>query len=126
MIILDTRRMKAYEALKELGSYSGKEEDYIESLWMELISDDELMSEFMYYLDKHSIYGEISCEGYTLTDLYFYNLRQYEIHQDIGKNYADCDKEALVLDTFTDMALMKKEPRKYVKKLEFDPGMDMM
>ena len=125
MIIFDARRMMAYERLKELGALSGKDEDYLEELWTEFIDDAELLGAFAYYLDNHSLYDGIECAGYGLTDLYFYNMRSYEMGQDVGKNYADCDKEALVLDSFLFMAKMKKEPEKYVRLLNSVPGMDV-
>ncbi|MBP5608102.1 MAG: hypothetical protein J6X66_07530 [Lachnospiraceae bacterium] len=124
MIILDARRIKAYEYLKILGEAAGKEEEFLEELWGELYTDDELMGEFMYYLDHHSLFGAIECSGYSLTDLYFYLMRLYELGQDIGKNYADCNKETLVLDCFHMMSQMKKDPAPYIRKLERGLGMD--
>ncbi|MCR5119413.1 MAG: hypothetical protein K6B44_07315 [Lachnospiraceae bacterium] len=126
MILFDARRVKAYEYLKQLCEACGKSEEFTEGLWMEMIADEGLMGEFMYYLDNHSLFGQLECKGYTLNDLYFYNMRQFEMTQDIGKNYSDCDKEALVLDTFMDMAGMLKDPDRYIKKLSEGLGMDLM
>ena len=125
MIILDARRIKAYECLKQLAEAAGKDEDYTEELWGELLFNEELMGAFMFYLDHHSLFDGISCRGYGLTDLYFYNMRRFEMRQDIGKNYSDCDKEALSLDTFLMMGRMMREPDKYLPKLEGGPGMDI-
>ena len=116
MIIYDARRIKAYEYLGTLCEYCGKDDEFKEGLWEELILDVELMGEFMYYLDNHSILDSMRFKGYSLTDLYFFNMRRAEVRQDIGKNYADCDKEAMVLDTFRLMAAFKKDPEKYLKK----------
>ena len=126
MIIFDARRVKAYEALQEVGKQSGKEVGFLDGLWTELCADEELFTEFVYYLENHSIKDEIKCEGYGLTDLYFYLMRRYEVGQDIGKNYADCDKEALVLDTFDMMAQMKKDPDPVIKRLNEGLGMDKL
>lgn len=126
MILFDARRIKAYERLQQLCEACGKNEGFTENLWLEMVADEGLMGEFMYYLDNHSIYGQLECEGYTLNDLYFYNMRQFEMMQDVGKNYSDCDKEELVLDTFMDMAGMLKDPGKYIKKLSEGLGMDLV
>ena len=126
MILIDARRIKAYERLMQLCEACGKTEEFAEELWMEMVADEGLMGEFMYYLDHHSIFGQLECRGYTLTDLYFYNMRQFEMMQDVGKNYSDCDKEELVLDTFMDMAGMMKDPEKYIKKLSEGLGMDLV
>ena len=126
MIILDARRIKAYEALTQLAEAADKDEAFKDTLWGELLKNVELMGAFMYYLDHHILYDGIQCRGYGLTDLYFYNMRRVEMKQDIGKNYADCDKEGLALDTFLLMAEMMKDPEPYVRKLESGPGMDRM
>lgn len=126
MIILDSRRIKAYEYLGELGKIAAMDEEFLEELWGEFIQNDELMGAFMYYLDNHSFFDGMKCKGYGLTDLYFYNMRKYEVRQDIGKNYADCDKEALALRTFMLMAKMIKDPEEYLPRLEGGLGMDVM
>ena len=126
MILLDTRRIKAYEFLHQIGEAVGEDEDYLEELWGEFLQSEELMGAFIYYLDHHTLYDGIRCEGYGLTDLYFYNMRRAEIRQDIGKNYGDSDKDALALETFRMMAEMMKAPEAYIKKLEGGLGMDTM
>lgn len=123
-IIYDARRIKAYEKIQELGVYASKDEMFIEQLWKELVSDGDLMKEFTYYLDHHALLDEMKCEGYALTDLYVWLLQRYNLMQDYGKNNADCNKEALVLDTFGMMAAMKKNPQEYVKRLNSGLGMD--
>ena len=126
MIIFDARRMMAYEKLKQLGTLAGKTDDYLEELWGEFITDAELLGAFAYYVDNHSLYDGIECRGYGLTDLYFYNMRRTEMRQDIGKNYADSNKEAMALDTFFLMAQMMKDPQKYIRHLEGGPGADRL
>ena len=126
MIIFDARRVKAYEALHKIGSAAGFKKEYLEELWSELSLDQELFNEFVYYLEHHSFFDGIRCSAYSLTDLYFYLFRRYEVSHDIGKNFADCDKEALVLESFMMMANMKKDPDPYIRRLEKDPGMDLL
>ena len=85
------------------------------------------MADFMYYLDHHSFCNRTVCHGYSLTDLYFYKIRRYDVKRDAGKNNADCNKEALVLETFMMMADMKRDPDKYINKLKdaMGQGMDL-
>ncbi|MBR3104534.1 MAG: hypothetical protein IKH46_12025, partial [Lachnospiraceae bacterium] len=63
MIILDARRIKAYECLAELGKIAAKEEEFLEELWGEFLMNDELMGAFMYYLDHHTFNDSVQCEG---------------------------------------------------------------
>ena len=123
-IIIDGRLIKAYDRLRELAGYAEKSEEYTEKLWSKLLNDPGLMDEFIYYLDNHTFLDKYKCSGYGLTDLYFFNMRNVEIKQDVGKNYSDTNKEGLALDTFLMMADMVREPDKYIKRLEAGPGMD--
>ena len=123
-IIYDARRIKAYEGMQELARYAGKSEEFVAKLWESLILDKDMMKEWMYYLDHHILLDEVVCEGYSLTDLYVWQMKHYNLVQDIGKNTPDCNKEAMVLDAFAAMFCMKKDPALYRKRLENDAGMD--
>ncbi|SCW28376.1 hypothetical protein SAMN05660484_00242 [Eubacterium ruminantium] len=123
-IIIDNRLLKAYDRLSDISKYTGKSKEYTEKLWEILISDHELMEEFVFYLDNHTFMDKYKVKGYGMIDLYFLNIRYVEMQQDVGKNYSDTDKDALALDTFMMMADMKKNPEIYIKKLEEGPGMD--
>lgn len=123
-IILDSRLIMALEALQEIGEYAGREKEWLDILWQELIEEPGLMKEFMYYVDHHSFADEFACEGYHLTDLYVFQMSRYNLIRDSGKNTEGCNKEFLALGAFHDMACMIKSPEKYVKKLSDGPGMD--
>lgn len=123
-IIYDARRIKAYEAYYELAEYAGKSKEFADELWKYLLEDAALMEEFAYYLDNQTFKDGVKCHNYGLTDLYFYNIRKCEMAQDIGKNYADTNKEGVVLDTFMDMAHMLKAPDTYLADLNSGLGMD--
>ena len=126
MIILDARSVKAYDALRQIGARAGKDTDHLETLWMQLCADAELFAEFIYYLENRCFGDTASCSGYRLTDLYFYLMRRYEVSHDTGKTLDDCDKEALVLDTFSMMLEMKKDPAPFLNKLSKGSGMDLL
>lgn len=123
-IIIDGRLVKAYDRLEALSEFAGKDKDYPGVLWDKLLAEPLLMEEFMYYLDNHTFSDRLKCRGYGLTDLYFFNMRNVEIKQDVGKNYGDTNKEGLALDTFLMMSEMMKDPDRFVKLLESGPGMD--
>ena len=123
-IIIDGRLVKAYDRLEALSEFAGKDKDYPSVLWDKLLAEPLLMEEFMYYLDNHTFSDRLKCRGYGLTDLYFFNMRNVEIKQDVGKNYGDTNKEGLALDTFFMMSEMMKNPDRFVKFLESGPGMD--
>ena len=126
-LVIDGRRIMAMERLEELCRVTSKSDEYRQALWVELLTDEDLMIDFMYYLDHGCFGNKTVCRGYSLTDLYFYKIRRYDVKRDAGKNMADCDKQSLVLDTFVMMADMKKDPEKYLNKLSdaMGQGMDL-
>lgn len=127
-IIYDARRIKAYEGMQELGKISGKSQTYIDELWKNIVTNGDLMKEYIYYLEHHTFLDELHVEGYGLTDIYMWLIHRYNIMQDYGKNGEDCNKEAVVLDAFCYMIKLREDPLKYVKLLEngFGQGMDQI
>lgn len=123
-ILYDARKILAYERLRQLGEYAGKEAAFTESLWAELILDGELMAELMYYLDHHTLLDQVKCRGYALTDLYVWQMDRYNLIREIGKNPSGCNKETMVLNAFRTMIDMKKDPDTYVERLTRGTGMD--
>ena len=125
-IILDGRQILALEAFQSIGEYAGRPQEWLNTLWQELVEEPILMKEFMYYVDHHTFSDENLCRGYGLTDLYVFQMSRYNLIRDIGKNTESCNKESMVLGAFHDMALMMKNPDLYVKKLSEGPGMDRL
>ena len=116
----------AYEGMVQLGKYAGKRDEFIESLWADLILDEEITKEFMYYLDHHTLLDQAKCRGYGLTDLYVWQMDRYNLIREIGKNTEVCNKEAMVLNAFRTMMDMKKDPDTYLERLTRGTGMDQM
>ncbi|MDE6015106.1 MAG: hypothetical protein K2H41_05370 [Acetatifactor sp.] len=125
-IVYDARRIRAYEGLLALGEYAGKTADWLDSLWKEIVVDSALLREFMYYLDHHCFLDELQCEGYTLTDLYVWQMDRYNLVREIGKNTECCNKEAMALNAFYTMYLMQRDPAGYVRRLTSGEGMDQL
>ncbi|MCQ2521174.1 MAG: hypothetical protein MJ105_02250 [Lachnospiraceae bacterium] len=117
-IVLDGRKIKALEVLKAWGVYAGKTEAYVNALWDELVFDEALFAEFLYYIDHHELLDQYKCHGFSLTDLYVVRLKDFNIRSDYGKNTSDCNKEAMVLETFVEMLRLKRDPDHFIKVLE--------
>ncbi len=125
-IIYDARRIKTYEGLMALGEYAGKDVQWLEALWQELLQDAGLMKELMHYLDHHTFLDEVSCRGYFLTDLYVWQMDRYNLVRDSGKNTSACNKETMVLNTFHTMIEMQKDPDTYLRRITAGIGMDQL
>lgn len=125
-ILYDARRIMAYEALLSLGEYADKDTEWLNSLWEGIVTNQELLKEFMYYIDHHGFLDELKCEGYSLTDLYVWQMDRYNLIRDIGKNTECCNKETMVLNAFFTMCQMQKDPANYVRRITAGEGMDQL
>jgi hypothetical protein len=123
-ILYDARRIKAYEGLIGLGEISGQSRQWCDALWEEIVFESDLLDELVFYLEKHYLKDNVKCEGYSLTDLYMWQMNKYNIIGESGKNTDACNKDRLVLKAFRDMVDMRKDPAPFIKKMTNGKGMD--
>lgn len=123
-IIYDARKIKIYEAVQALCALAGETEEWANGLWSELLTDAELMEEMVYYLEHHSFEGKMRIEGYTLIDLFVWQMDLYNLIADSGKNTESCNKETMVLRAFRAMSGLKNDPARYKKRMSDGFGMD--
>lgn len=114
-ILFDQSRLKAYDGLMRLCEYAGESEAWQQSLWSELLMNQELYDAFVYYLENHGLPDEPKCGAYALTDCYVWQLEQDNLRMDTGKNTESCNKEDMVLRAFMMMADMQRHPEDYAK-----------
>lgn len=127
VILYNAGKIKSFENLKALAKNVGESEEFAVSLWQDMLLDLELLDEFNYFVTNHTIRGTISYGELNLLDMYFDCMRKYNTKNDLGKNYASCDKDLLVLHTFKAFADLKKNPN-YMSFYYDDEsrGMDIM
>ena len=123
-ILYDARLVKAFEGLRALGRTVGMTGEWCEKLWEEIVFSQDLLEELIFYLEHHYLTDKASCEGYSLTDLYVWQMDRYNLIGDWGKNTSACNKDRMVLNAFMDMAQMRKNPAEYIKRLTSGRGMD--
>lgn len=122
-IIINTTEINAFETLQALCSSINKPTEYISSLWDSLVENPGLMKEFIYYLEHGTILDEFKVNNISLSDLYVIEMKRYNLFiSDLGKNTNGCDKSGLVLDTFSSMARLIKDPSSITDN---DLGMDI-
>lgn len=125
-IIYGTEKIRAYDGLVRLCEYAGCTEAWCDGLWSVMLSDKELYDEFVYYLEHHMPLDAMKVCGYSLTDLYVWQMEKYNLQRDSGKNTAQCNKEAMILQAFRSMADMKQNPEFFLRRLNDGAGMDKL
>ena len=125
-IILETTKFRVYEYYRQLCDYAAWDKTYRDLLWNKLLDYEELYEEFVYYLEHHQILGSLTFRGYSLIDLYVWQMDRYNLIHDIGKNTGNCNKEDLVLKAFYAMTLFFDDPDSFEKRLKVGRGMDYL
>lgn len=123
-MIIDTGKIKVYENLRALGSFAGMTETFTDMLWMDLLSDQALYEEMCYYMEHRTFLDRVCYAGYTLCDLFIWQMGRDNLMHDTGKNTAECNKESMVLKAFADMIDLRKHPDEWSRRLSSDQGMD--
>lgn len=125
-IIYGTEKIRAYDGLVRLCEYAGCTGAWCDELWSEMLSDKELYDELVYYLEHHTPLDAMKVNGYSMTDLYVWQMEKYNLQRDSGKNTEQCNKEGLVLRALQALADMKKNPDIFMKRLNDGAGMDKL
>jgi len=123
-IVINTTQFKIREYLDQLCEYAGYDIKRADSLWLELLKDVDLYDEFIYYLEHHTFKDAIKVKGYSLSDIYVWQMDKYNLLSEIGKNPTSCNKETMVLNAFETMSKMKNNPEEYIKRIESGRGND--
>ena len=90
----------------------------------EIMENENIYEELLYYIDHHDLLCSYTIENYSIVDLFVWQLSNYDLLHDTGKNDASCCKETMVLFAFEAMAKMAKEPEKYKKRIQSDMRLD--
>ena len=125
-IILNTSKMKMYHTIHEIGASLSLSSEFIDEIWSGIALNEGLYDEFLYYISNKELLGTFSYEGFTLFDIYFYELRRFNLSHDIGKNPTSCDKDEIVFRSFHSMVGFLKDPISFKDKYSKGFGMDLL
>lgn len=125
-ILYDARRIKAIEDLMALCEFAGESSQWGDKLWEDMSRDEEVFEAFIFYLENHNLPETVKCEGYSLIDLFIWQMGVDNLIHDTGKNTNACNKEKMILHTFRCMLDMKKDPENFIRRMQEGRGMDKL
>ncbi len=123
-IIIDSEKIKVYECVKEICDSFRKSDEWIEDFWIRMLSNKGVYKEFLHYLEKQEFLCEYKIEGYSIVDIFVWELDHYNLLMDMGKNDGRCNKLEMLLEAFDFMTKMDLDKEKYIKRLQNGQGMD--
>lgn len=125
-IIFHSSILQIYEKTKDYCLSLGYETPFIDELWEGLILHQGLFDEYIYFLNHHEFEGSFVFEGYNLYDLYFFEMRNFNLRHDLGRNLSECDKDEVSILAFHTMGQFIQNPAHYKAKFEKGMGMDFL
>lgn len=125
-IVYDASMVKVCEAFYAICDYAQLDKEWTDKLWMDVLSAKPVMEELVYYIEHHTFLDKLKVMGYSMCDLYVWQMGRYNLIKDVGKNPRTCNKEKMVMQAFETMIELIKNPEECVRKLERDQGKDRL
>lgn len=125
-ILYDATKIKVCQGMYAICEYAQLDKEWADELWKDIVTCKEIYDEFVYYVEHHTFKDQVKVEGYSLSDLYVWQMDKYNLVSEIGKNPGTCNKERMVMKAFRTMIDMMRNPAEFVKRLESGRGEDRL
>lgn len=125
-ILYDASRIKACQGFYDICEYAEFDKEWANQLWTDIITCRDIYEEFVYYIEHHTFMDKIKVRGYSLSDIYVWQMDKYNLVREIGKNPQTCNKERMVMRAFRTIIDMGRNPDEYVRRLEEGRGEDKL
>lgn len=125
-ILYDATKVKVCQAFYDICNYAELPAQWADELWMDILSRKSIYRELIYYIEHHTFLDELKVCGYSLCDLYVWQMNRYNLIKDTGKNSRTCNKEKMAMQAFRTMVDLMEDPEVYRKRLEEGQGTDKL
>ncbi|MBO5056253.1 MAG: hypothetical protein J6C64_07900 [Lachnospiraceae bacterium] len=125
-ILYDASRIKVCQGFYDICEYAEFDKEWTDKLWTDIITCRDIYEELVYYIEHHTFMDKIKVRGYSLSDIYVWQMDKYNLVREIGKNPRTCNKERMVMRAFRTMIDMQRHPDEYVRRLEEGRGEDKL
>lgn len=125
-ILYDATKVKVCQVFYDICSYAELPAQWTDRLWMDILSRKQVYRELIYYIEHHTFLDELKVCGYSLCDLYVWQMNRYNLIRDTGKNSRTCNKEKMAMQAFRTMVDLMENPEVYRKRLEEGQGTDKL
>ena len=125
-ILYDATKVKVCQAFYDICNYAELPAQWSDELWMDILSRKPIYKELIYYIEHHTFLDELKVCGYSLCDLYVWQMNRYNLIKDTGKNSRTCNKEKMAMQAFRTMVDLMDDPKEYRKRVEEGQGTDKL
>lgn len=125
-IVYDATKVKVCQAFYEICDYAELSREWSDALWRDILSRKQVYEELIYYIEHHTFMDKVKACGYSLCDLYVWQMNRYNLIKDTGKNSRTCNKEKMAMQAFRTMIDLLEQPEEGQKRLDYGQGMDKL
>jgi len=125
-ILYDATKIKACQAFYEICNYAELGGQWADELWRDVLLHPQIYEELVYYIEHHTFLDKFKVCGYSLCDLYVWQMSRYNLIKDTGKNSRTCNKEKMAMQAFRTLVDLMANPDEGRKRLENGQGMDRL
>lgn len=115
---------KLMEYIKGLCVRSGENDAFADNFFKELKSDEEICQEFVYYIEQGTFACMAKVAGYTVVDIMVWQMDHFKAWLDRDNSGTKQNKDRMLLLAFQTLLEMKKDPDKYIRKMQYETGTD--
>lgn len=112
------------KGIKEMCSRAGETKEAGEVFYEKLKADEEVCQEFAFYMENGSFACKAKVSGYTVVDILIWQMDHFKAWLDRDVSGSRENKDQMVLMAFDTLLSMKKEPDKYIQKMQYETGTD--
>lgn len=123
--------MELQEAMRELHGYAaalcdaaGYDEAFLEQFWNDLCGTEGLLREFAYYYDRREFLCDLRIAGKDLSDMMIWQVDHFKAYLDRGDEMLRYDSAKLLLQAFSNMAQLNRDPEPILRKMATESGTD--
>lgn len=107
-----------------IANNAGKDKEFADELLNRLNSSEEIMKEYVFYMDNRSFLGEYSVGGMTVVDIMIWQMDHFKSDLDRGLYDMQSNPDKMFLMAFDTMLKMEESPDEFLRQYGQDTGTD--
>lgn len=103
---------------------AGENSEFAENFQKKLENDREIYEEFICYLETGNFACQAKVEGYSVVDIMVWQMDHFKARLDRDNSRTRQNRDGMLLYAFDTLLNMRKDPQKYISKMQGETGTD--
>ncbi len=112
--------------VESLCYYGGETKEFAENFVESLQADGEILQEFISYMQTGNFACQVKVHGYSVVDILIWQMDHFRATMDRDNTGTKQNGDRMVLLAFDTFMKMKKDPAKYLERLQGETGTDFV